>query len=435
MAPDIEIDVDFELQEVEVIDADAIQGLQGDPEALPEIPEAAPPEGPPELTPAELEQMRLEEEKRLEEENRLKEEEEKRKQEEAEKKAKEDAANKQYASRGSNADAMAPPQSTFHALMIPKRIRKLPFAEKAADVLAPWPDFALLVEKGGFDPLRDFDHIVIASPDIRDWRQTFLAVDYTMTPEQLQAGIERAVRRNGEQIEWTEVGGILHGNPRPIDPDEPDVDERYFVLLPDKIAVYAHKKFLPHVLSGPKGEDKTAGNFVANLTQMKRYAARQPGSGLQLKVSEFQRAFKIGRVSADVPLDRISEAELSVEASRDPQLVLRVEFVDLVSAKKAELLWTTTLKALIDDKIAIRIYVGPIYDSAKFERSGKSITIRGQFNETQIVWLLDQVGQNFGKMMKKSPEELEKERQERLDNWKRRNEGKLGPAGLDEPVE
>ncbi len=431
-APDVDVDLgDFDLQEVEVIDANALQGEEG----LPDAPDAPKPDNVEALpTPEEIEKFRLEEERRLEEENRLKEEEERKKQEEADKKEEEGAEPKPYAPRGTKADDLSPPQSTFHALLVPKRIRKLPFAEKAADMLAPWPDFELLVSKGGLDPLRDFDHIVIASPEIRDWRQTFLAVDYKMSREQLKAAIERAVRRNGETIEWKVTGGIESGNPKPPE-GKPDVDDRYFVLLPDKVAVYVHSAFLEHVLAGPKGEDKTSGNFVANLTRMKQYAARQPGSGFQLKVSEFAKAFKVRKARSDLPVDRVDEFELSVEAATEPHLTIRISMLDLVSAKLLEKFWKETLRELIDDKIALKIYAGALYESAEFERKGKEITIRGQFTETQITWFLDIVGDSVAKMMKKSPEELAKQRQERLENWEKRNQGKSGPAALDEPAE
>lgn len=423
----LELDLDFELQEVELLDPDAVQGIEGTPEAQP--PEAAPPpETPPPPTEEELKEQADAEKKRKEEEEaeRKKKEEEERKKKEAE------ADAKKYAKRGSQADQLAPPQSTLYMFLVPKAIRKLPFADKAVDMLAPWPDFELLVSKGGFDALRDFDHMVIASANIRDWRQTFLAVDYTMSREDLKAGIERAVTANGETIDWIEEGEIIRGNPKPAEEGEPDVDDRWFVLLPDNLAVYVHDKFLPHVLEGPTGEEKTAGNFVANLTRMRKYAARQPGSGLQLVATDIQRAFKLRRGIEGLPLDKLDGLEVSVEASKEPEMVIRVTFVDVASAKLAERFWKESFRAIIDAKLTLKIYVGPIYEQTTIEREREKIVLRGEFTEDQITQVLDVIAKSSAKMTKKTPEEVEQMRKERLENWKKRNGGKLPPSALGE---
>jgi hypothetical protein len=424
----LELDLEFDLQEVELLDPDAIQGVEGTPEASPPQMPEAPPETPPEPTEDELKEQEDAEKKRKDEEEaeRKKKEEEERKKKEAE------ADAKKFAKRGSEADELAPPQSTLYMFLVPKAIRKLPFADKAVDMLAPWPDFELLVSKGGFDALRDFDHMVIASANIRDWRQTFLAVYYKMSREDLKAGIERAVKNNGETIEWIEDGEVIRGNPKPTAEGEPDVDNRWFVLLPDNLAVYVHDKFLPHVLEGPTGEEKTAGNFVANLTRMKKYAARQPGSGLQLMATDIQRAFKLRRGIEGLPLDKLDGFEVSVEASTEPEMVIRATFVDVASAKLAETFWKETFKGIIDAKLSLKFVVGPIYDQTTVERDREKLVLRGEFTEEQITQVLDMIAKSSAKMTKKTPEEVEEMRRQRLENWKKRNGGKLPPSALGE---
>ena len=65
------------------------------------------------------------------------------------------------------------------------------------DIMAPLPDFQLIIQGGDFHPLRDFDYIVIASPDIRDITQTFLAVQHRLPMEELKAGLVRAAQKDG----------------------------------------------------------------------------------------------------------------------------------------------------------------------------------------------------------------------------------------------
>ncbi|MCH9685662.1 MAG: hypothetical protein K0V04_29795, partial [Deltaproteobacteria bacterium] len=120
--PNIELpELDFELAEVELIDPNLLQGEQSQPDPKPPVAEpVAPPPPPP--TP--------EDPKAAEEKPPPEKEEEKPK-----------PKKKKFAAKGSKADRLAPPQSTWSILFIPKRVRRLPFRQTVLDIMAPLPDF------------------------------------------------------------------------------------------------------------------------------------------------------------------------------------------------------------------------------------------------------------------------------------------------------
>lgn len=414
--PEVEApDFDIELTEVELIDPDLLQGDQAvaEPEPPPPAPEVTPPTPP---TPAEP-QMQPEGPKPAPEP------------------VVEPAPEKpKFAAKGSEADKLAPPQSTFHMLLVPKKIRKLPFSQQVLDIMAPLPDFELLIDKGRFDALRDFDHIVIASPDIRDWTQTFLAVDYRISREEVQRAIERAAAANDEVVEWVDDGGPLRGNPRPRDPEKEDADNRWFVFLEGKVAIYVRDEFLPSILAGPADDDrKTAGNFVANLSKLRRFAERQPDAGLQLVIKGIRRSLKkepkIGGKA--LPFKFPDGFELSASASAEPEVVLRVDFADVVEAKAFLKWWKEDLAAIIDDSLALKLQMGWVYDLLQPEREGHQVALRGEMTTDQALKVMQFAADGSRKIAKKTPEEIAEMRQRRLEALKARRGGKLPPSALD----
>lgn len=413
--PEIEApELDIEFTEIELVDPELLQGEQAaeNPEPPPPTP-VDPPPAP--LTPPEV------------------------KKDEAPKQAEEpkpepEKPKPQFAAKGSEADKLAPPQSTFHMLLVPKKIRKLPFSQQVLDIMAPLPDFELLIDKGRFDALRDFDHIVIASPDIRDWTQTFLAVDFRISREEVQRAIERAAAVNGEVVEWVDDGGLLRGNPRPRDPEQEDADNRWFVFLEGKVAIYVRDEFLPSILAGPADDDrKTAGNFVANLSKLRRFAERQPDAGMQLVIKGMRRSIKKEPKIAGKPLPfKFPDGfELSASASAEPEVVVRVDFEDLVEAKAFLKWWKDDLAAIIDGSFAIKLQMGWLYELMQAEREGNQVVLRGQMTTDQALKVMEFAADGSRKIAKKTPEEIAEMRQRRLDALKARRGGKLPPSALD----
>ena len=334
---------------------------------------------------------------------------------------------KVFGEKTTKVDELGPANSNFYMLLNAKKVAGLPFADNIVEIMAPLPDFQFIVDGGGFQALRDFNYLVIASPNLRDLTQTFLAVEYRLSQQEMQAGLERAAEARGDKIDWIEKDGHTMGNPVPIKDPTKDFDPRWFVFLDDKVAVYVREEFLPAIATGPDDKKgKTAGNFVANLMKMKTFAAREPRAGLQLVLKDINASVKIKKSPFEIP----DGVELMAEAAAAPELVIKTEFLDEVAAKRFENQWRDDLPKFIDEKVPflVRGMVRGFYDDTKFSLAGKVITLRSEFSESQASLILDQIAAGSRKMLRRTPEEIEAARKRREEWWKLRQNGKLSPS-------
>ena len=323
---------------------------------------------------------------------------------------------------------LGPASSNFFMLLAAKKVSGLPFAEAIVEVMSPLPDFDFIVTGGGFHALKDFNYVVIASPNLRDLTQTFLAVEYRLPQTEMVAGLNRAAEAEGQRITWETRDGRLMGNPKPVADPEKDWDPRWFVFLDDDVAVYVREEFLPAILEGP--DDKkgnTAGNFVANLTKLKSFAAREPRAGLQLVLKDIRASIKLKK---EPPFPIPNNLELMAEASQSPELVIKSEYLDAVEATQMERQWTEDLPKFIDDRVPFyaRFMVRSFYDQTSVTRDDKALQLRADFTKDQAKFILEQIAEGSRRMLRKTPEEIEADRKRREEMWAARKNGKLTPS-------
>lgn len=396
-------ELEFEVTEMEVVDID--QQLQGEVQPPPPQPEVIPPPMGPELPPTTPDAPAP-----------------------AEEKPPEPPPKPKFGEKTSRVAELGPASSNFFMLLNAKKVAPLPFAETVVEIMAPLPDFDFIVAGGGFHPLRDFNYLVIASPNLRDLTQTFLAVEFKLSQEEMVAGLDRAAAAEGERIEWETREGRMMGNPKPIADPSKDYDPRWFVFLDDKIAVYVREEFLPAVTGGTaEVKAGSAGDFVANLTKLRTFAAREPRAGLQLVLKDLHAAIKLKK---EPPFPIPNNLELMAEAAADPELVIKSEYLDAVDATKMEKQWTEDLPAFIDDKIPFyaRFMVRSFYEQTTISRDAKALLLRADFTKDQAKFILEQIAEQSRRMLKRTPEQLEARRKAREEMWEARKNGKLTPS-------
>jgi hypothetical protein len=123
------------------------------------------------------------------------------------------------------------------------------------------PDRRRLIEGTGFDLYRDFDNLLIATPNPRDPAVTFLAARHHLGDVALKAGLDRGAKATGRPIRWRTVDGRpvgLRQQGKNADPNPPglDRDDRILVLPETNLAIVATPAYAAQLL----GMDPSAGS-------------------------------------------------------------------------------------------------------------------------------------------------------------------------------
>lgn len=149
--------------------------------------------------------------------------------------------------------AYGPEGSRLTALLRLDRLRasaaQASYAATIDQLLVLLPDRRRLLEGSGLDMYRDFDALLIATPEPRDDRVTFLAVRHHMKDAALQAALNRSAAAAHHTIDWRTEGGRPVGVRRLASVAEKTTigpDDRIFVLPQPSLAVIA-----PPAYAGP----------------------------------------------------------------------------------------------------------------------------------------------------------------------------------------
>lgn len=412
---DMDVDLpEFELTAIELTDIDASFGEgEPEPEPTPEplaIPEAAPP--PPADTPEEGVGPEVKEEEEKEEP-------------------------KPFGEKKAKLDKVGPPNAYAFAFLAARKASKLKAAPQLVELMAALPDFIYIVDGGGFNVLRDFDYLVIASPNPRAINATFVAVKYRLSQPEMQSGLTRAAEAAGESVEWVQQRGVLVGDPKPA--SGRDHDPRVFVFLNNKTAIYVRREFLPAVLAKHGSEDaededagavddsKSMADFVANMTRLRRFASREPNAAVIATVKDIRSKIRKGTATFTVP----DALELMVEASDTPEVVIKLDVVKKDEAKQLVKEWNEDLPKLIDKvPFVVRPLVRGLYEGIEVEQSRQQVTLRSQFTETQVSMLLSQATKGTRKIAERNKQlaGMDERAKQREAIWKARKNGKLTPS-------
>ena len=353
-----------------------------------------------------------------------------------------------FGADGTDVDSLGPESSKFTLMLNMRRIARLPFADQAVQIMAPMYDFQLLFHGAGFDPLTDFDYILLASANATRISETFVAVQTRLSKEEFRAGIDRGLAKDGQVAKWEEVNGMLLANPRPKDLAKRDWDPRVFVFLDDKRAVYIRPEYLQAVIDGPRKGKGSSKNFVAQVTRMRRYARSEPSAGMHFVAKNIGRAARGVSVDGErVELTPPTRIEGVIRASRSPVAAISVEFEDPADAETAQKLWDGPLKSFVTDFKASRAPIPgmglfdpgalmrSMYNTTKTEVEDSTFRLRRRFNQTETETILGLLATVAMLQMDPDAEKMARMKAERETLRKIRAEGKLTPTQALETLE
>jgi hypothetical protein len=160
-----------------------------------------------------------------------------------------------------------PEGSRVVALLRLDRLRASPDSEHTIaaldQLLTLLPDRRRLIEGTGFDLYRDFDDLLIATPNPRDPAVTFLAARHHLGDAALKAGLDRGAKAAHKPIWWRTIDGRPVGirqQSRHADPNLPslDRDDRILVLPGANLAIMATAAYAAQLLGTDPSARKTS---------------------------------------------------------------------------------------------------------------------------------------------------------------------------------
>jgi hypothetical protein len=153
-----------------------------------------------------------------------------------------------------------PEGSRLTALLRLDRLRASPrgsgYQAAIDQLLVLLPDRRRLLDGTGLDLYRDFDALLIASPEPRNDKVTFLAARHRLKDAALQAALDRGAAATGHTIEWRAEDGRPVGVRRlraaaPGQATGFELDDRIFVLPQPALAVIAPPAYAEQLLGRP----------------------------------------------------------------------------------------------------------------------------------------------------------------------------------------
>jgi len=153
--------------------------------------------------------------------------------------------------------SFGPEGSRLVALLRLDRLRASPNHDRTIaaldELLLLLPDRRLLIEGSGLDLYRDFDSLLIATPDPRDASVTFLVARHHLAESAFRAGLERGAKAARRPITWRTIDGRPVGIRQRV-PTSPnallalDRDDRIIVLPQPSLAILATRAYALQLL-------------------------------------------------------------------------------------------------------------------------------------------------------------------------------------------
>jgi len=155
----------------------------------------------------------------------------------------------------------APEGSRVTVLMRVDRLRDTPYAASVDSLLMRLPDRRDLLDGTDLDLYRDFDALLVATPNPLDPAVTFLAVRHRLTDAALREALERGARATGRKLAWRTERGRPFAERRTVaaaDGKDPVTaprpwaarDHRLILLPAPKLAVVTPPAYASLILKG-----------------------------------------------------------------------------------------------------------------------------------------------------------------------------------------
>lgn len=282
------------------------------------------------------------------------------------------------------------------------RVRESELSEDVKRLMAAIPDWQLLLEGSGIEPIDDLDRLLIASPNMQR-SQMVLAGRHAHPDEGAQYirdVVARFAEARGVEAAWEQQ----HGVPVAPWPNE-DVTERVVAIVGPRHFVIARPRDLPTILAIAVAREEGSDESVEDASGADALLSMGEGEAFSIEV-EGARNFAQGR-SGNVPIERIPE-RLRLGISEDATHVLlkgRARYEDESSAEAALTYW-----AAQRDRFADAMMVGGYVRDLELQTDGRHLDLdhrltfgRTRFALGMLQGRIESMARNRGRSRNRTP--------------------------------
>ncbi len=264
-------------------------------------------------------------------------------------------------------------------------VRGSPLARDVAQLLQAIPDWQLVLNGSGLDPLIDLDRVLLASPNLQR-SQIVMAGEHAHAAEGedgtawMRGVVERFGAARGVPTPWREDLGVTVA-PWPNE----DATERLLAILGPRHFALCRPEDLARVLAIAQARDAAMEQETDEAARARGAAAllaMEPDEALSLEV-EGARSF-LGRRGDPTLFPARLSASMRRDGERAVRLRARARFDDEAQAERAAAYWNEQREALAGQTVvALLGFSGPLRD-ANVAREGLEITAETSLTLRQV---------------------------------------------------
>ncbi len=318
--------------------------------------------------------------------------------------------------RRGDVSAYGPEGSRVVAILRLDRLRAAPDAREyiaaVDDLLRILPDRQRLLEKTELDLYRDFDALLVATPNPLDDTATFLAARHRLGDAALRAALGRGAKAGGRAIKWRKERGRYVGVRKgPSAGGGPERDERLLLLPAPGLFVIASPAYAKLLLDGAAFQDrgKAASDPVAGGRTDRDWSALVaridaedgaiPGdAAFVLTATNMLRptgtvvAGTAGKIDGPVPvlpgLAMPSQISIMIGTIPTPFFEVRAEFDHEGEARSCEARWPAWKQGLLGNPLVLLARLDQLLGRTELRRDERTIVLRTTATSEELLRVL-----------------------------------------------
>ncbi|MBK8480267.1 MAG: hypothetical protein IPL40_03690 [Proteobacteria bacterium] len=288
---------------------------------------------------------------------------------------------------------VAPGDAALLVLLRCDRVRDSPYAAGVRELLAAFYDYRTLLAGAPLDPLRDFDRLLIATPNPYRITETLLVARHALSLAAARTALEASVQANAGTLRWTEHEGSLQGELSA--PPRLPGDRRLLTLL-EGLIVFAAPELLeqlqrPTAATGPPAAGAAQGaatrpwveRLLEGVTPTARGSSEDGAAALLVQAINLPRLI---RLPAGLPTPTAGRLAMAASANARVKVVLSfADAADAATALRAAALELTRLQSLLMLRV---LGVSALIERLHLWRRGSELRASLVLEEPEVLQLL-----------------------------------------------